>query len=134
MNKQKRKEKNKMMNNENGRSMVEMLGVLAIIGVLSVAGIAGYTMAMKRYKANEIVNLASTLYTLAEANYLIAGEGNEYDAEDNAGLTLPSGVTMVYQRAEGATKGTVTVGGVVDICPTIQAIIGTSAEYTISCS
>ena len=36
------------MNNENGRSMVEMLGVLAIIGVLSVAGIGGYSMAMKK--------------------------------------------------------------------------------------
>ena len=28
------------MNNESGRSMVEMLGVLAIIGVLSIGGIA----------------------------------------------------------------------------------------------
>jgi type II secretory pathway pseudopilin PulG len=42
--------------NESGRSMVEMLGVLAIIGVLSIGGIAGYTMAMNRYRANEIVN------------------------------------------------------------------------------
>ena len=39
--------------NESGRSMVEMLGVLAIIGVLSVMGIAGYTQAMKKYRANE---------------------------------------------------------------------------------
>ena len=39
--------------NESGRSMVEMLGVLAIIGVLSVGGIAGYTQAIKKYKANE---------------------------------------------------------------------------------
>ena len=29
-------------NEQTGRSMVEMLGVLAIIGVLSVGGIAGY--------------------------------------------------------------------------------------------
>ena len=42
--------------NESGRSMVEMLGVLAIIGVLSIGGIAGYTMAMNKYRANEIVN------------------------------------------------------------------------------
>ena len=42
--------------NETGRSMVEMLGVLAIIGVLSIGGIAGYTMAMNKYQANEIVN------------------------------------------------------------------------------
>ena len=44
-----------MNTNESGRSMVEMLGVLAIIGVLSVMGIAGYTQAMRRYKANEAV-------------------------------------------------------------------------------
>ena len=42
--------------NETGRSMVEMLGVLAIIGVLSIGGIAGYTMAMNKYEANQIVN------------------------------------------------------------------------------
>lgn len=44
---------------ETGRSMVEMLGVLAVIGVLSVAGIAGYTSAMNRYRANELLNEAS---------------------------------------------------------------------------
>ena len=37
---------------ENGRSMVEMLGVLAIIGVLSVGAIAGYSKAMLKYKLN----------------------------------------------------------------------------------
>ena len=34
--------KNFEIKNQNGRSMIEMLGVLAIIGVLSVGGIAGY--------------------------------------------------------------------------------------------
>ena len=32
--------------NQNGRSMIEMLGVLAIIGVLSGGGIIGYSKAM----------------------------------------------------------------------------------------
>ena len=45
--------------NEQGRSMVEMLGVLAVIGVLSVAGIAGYTTAMNKHRANELLNEAS---------------------------------------------------------------------------
>ena len=36
-----------------GRSMVEMLGVLAIIGVLSVGAIAGYSKAMMKYKLNQ---------------------------------------------------------------------------------
>lgn len=40
-------------NNEFGRSMVEMLGVLAIIGVLSVGSIAGYSKAMLKYKLNK---------------------------------------------------------------------------------
>lgn len=48
-----------------GRSMVEMLGVLAIIGVLSIGGISGYTVAMRRYKANEIIDLASKFATIA---------------------------------------------------------------------
>ena len=38
---------------ENGRSMVEMLGVLAIIGVLSVGAITGYSKAMMKYKLNK---------------------------------------------------------------------------------
>ena len=42
-----------------GRSMVEMLGVLAIIGVLSIGGISGYTLAMRRYQVNEIMNIAN---------------------------------------------------------------------------
>ena len=41
---------------ESGRSMVEMLGVLAIIGVLSVGGIAGYSLSMRRHRANQVVD------------------------------------------------------------------------------
>lgn len=57
-----------MKQNETGRSMVEMLGVLAIIGVLSIGGIAGYTMAMNRYRANEIIDVASKLSVVAQTN------------------------------------------------------------------
>lgn len=38
---------------QNGRSMVEMIGVLAIIGVLSIGAIAGYSKAMIKYKLNK---------------------------------------------------------------------------------
>lgn len=44
---------------QSGRSMVEMLGVLAIIGVLSVGGIAGYSLSMRRHRANQIVDTMS---------------------------------------------------------------------------
>ena len=46
---------------ESGRSMVEMLGVLAIIGVLSVGGIAGYSLSMRRHRANQIADIVSKL-------------------------------------------------------------------------
>ena len=45
-----------MRNNEQGRSMIEMLGVLAIVGVLSVGGIAGYSKAMNKFKANKLID------------------------------------------------------------------------------
>ena len=41
-----------MKNNQIGRSMIEMLGVLAIIAVLSVGGIVGYGKAMRMWQAN----------------------------------------------------------------------------------
>ena len=47
--------KNFNTNNEIGRSMIEMLGVLAIIGVLSVGGIAGYSKAMQKYRINKTI-------------------------------------------------------------------------------
>ena len=45
-----------MKQNQFGRSMIEMLGVLAIIGVLSVAGIAGYSKAMMMWKIDSAIN------------------------------------------------------------------------------
>ena len=45
----------KKLKNQNGRSMIEMLGVLAIIGVLSVGGIAGYSKAMQKYRINKAI-------------------------------------------------------------------------------
>ncbi|MBR2137470.1 MAG: hypothetical protein IJ852_05915 [Alphaproteobacteria bacterium] len=60
---------------QNGRSMIEMLGVLAIIGVLSVGGIAGYSKAMQKYRINktadqvaQIINGVRTLYS-GQKNY-----------------------------------------------------------------
>ena len=82
-----------MKKNENGRSMIEMLGVLAIIGVLSVGGIYGYTTAMKKYKANEIVQAASML--AARAHGAAGGEGG--DVFENS--EKPGGVTTVTMKA-----------------------------------
>ena len=64
-----------MKNNEHGRSMIEMLGVLAIIGVLSLAALAGYQKAMAKHKLNRTMqqmvtivnNLRTTFYQSQDA-------------------------------------------------------------------
>ena len=77
---------------ESGRSMVEMLGVLAIIGVLSIGGIAGYTMAMNRFRANEIIDMANKYAALAFA-------GNQ---------TLLARTGVGYKEYSGTAKSTTT--------------------------
>ncbi len=52
----------KFLNTELGRSLVEMLGVLAIVGVLSIAAMAGYSYAITKWKAGEVL---SDLHTRA---------------------------------------------------------------------
>ena len=72
--------------NETGRSMVEMLGVLAVIGVLSIGGIQGYTYAMNKYRANNVLNeinmvshqLATELVTSRNTQKMLS-LGNPYD-------------------------------------------------------
>ena len=49
--------------NEQGRSMIEMLGVLAIVGVLSVGGIAGYSKAMNKFKTNKVIDQVNMIST-----------------------------------------------------------------------
>ena len=68
-----------MTNNESGRSMVEMLGVLAIIGVLSIGGIAGYTQAMKKYRINEAVNTITMAAVMCGTEQKTAAEALDND-------------------------------------------------------
>ena len=79
--------------NESGRSMVEMLGVLAVIGVLSVAGISGYSVAMRSHRANEAINAASMLYISALAKEAATGiTSASYTAEFG---NAPSGISEI---------------------------------------
>lgn len=51
--------------NQNGRSMIEMLGVLAIIGVLSVGSLGIVAKARQQYTISQIINEVSSLVTSA---------------------------------------------------------------------
>ena len=82
-----------MKNLQNGRSMIEMLGVLAIIGVLSIGGLAGYTMAMNRHRANTIAEYVSRCAVVAQtqkATGVVTG-----DCSDDTLLNepLPAGIS-----------------------------------------
>lgn len=90
--------------NEQGRSMIEMLGVLAIVGVLSVGGIAGYSKAMNKFKTNKAIDQINmiatnirTLYssqkTYENLNNVVAVKtgvipGEMYDANDSSTSTI----------------------------------------------
>ncbi len=65
--------------NENGRSMIEMLGVLAIIGVLSVGGIAGYSKAMTKYRINKTIEQITIIAGNVRAFW---GPQKNYDGVD----------------------------------------------------
>ena len=75
----------KCSQNQSGRSMVEMLGVLAIIGVLSIAGIAGYSKAMIKFKVNKSLDQISML--VASIQTIYSGQRNY------SGLTMKQAIS-----------------------------------------
>ena len=81
--------------NEQGRSMVEMLGVLAIIGVLSIGGIAGYTTAMNKYRANEIAQAVAMTVIQAKVKAANGGGAASYKADIG---DLPSSISSIVQN------------------------------------
>ena len=125
-----------MKQSENGRSMVEMLGVLAIVGVLSISGIYGYTVAMRNHRANEIIHTASML--VVSAHSANSGEGGCVELS-RVGLPTRLGGVDVNMMAELSPDGSVDVK--IDVgddndalCEAIQRIAASeSTAYNIDC-
>ena len=100
-----------MKNNENGRSMVEMLGVLAIIGVLSAGGLAGYSKAMFKHKLNSTMDQITMLVTNIRTMY---GTQRTYAGLTNAqafklGIVPPAIATAEAGPYRNPFKGTVSI-------------------------
>lgn len=74
--------------NEQGRSMIEMLGVLAIVGVLSVGGIAGYSKAMNKFKTNKLIEQVNMISTNVRTLY--ASQKNYGDLTN--GVAIRTGI------------------------------------------
>lgn len=98
--------------NQNGRSMIEMLGVLAIVGVLSVGGIAGYSKAMSKYRTNK---------TIEQITQIVSGVRTFYDGQRNyAGLdgsVLRKAKILPESAFESSTSNDATnpFGGLIEI-------------------
>ena len=137
----------KKLKSQSGRSMVEMLGVLAIIGVLSVGGIAGYSLSMRRHRANTIIDLAAK-YALVVYNNcqqeIMNGEATSVTncsshkiTFDNAGVgTKPADIGFLISGFSTDTNtGVDTVLTTISmgdekLCKAIASITGTSCNST----
>ncbi|MBQ8251059.1 MAG: type II secretion system protein [Alphaproteobacteria bacterium] len=129
---------------ESGRSMVEMLGVLAIIGVLSVGGIAGYTLSMRRHRANGVADVvakyALVVYGQCQQKILNGDANTPSECSSlttfaNAGIgDMPSGVSAIsFQGIESDSGGvdTVTINTAFTdpkLCQALGAITGTGCK------
>ena len=78
----------KNINQENGRSMIEMLGVLAIIGVLSVGGIAGYSKAMQKYRVNKAIEQITLIAGNIRTFFASQGNYNGLDSDSDTGKAI----------------------------------------------
>ena len=96
--------------NEAGRSMIEMLGVLAIIGVLSVGGIAGYSKAMNKFKTNQVADNVSMLVANIKTLY---AQQNSYTGLNNISAVkmgvVPDELTGAYEAGKPAQGGNAAV-------------------------
>ena len=127
--------------NESGRSMVEMLGVLAIIGVLSIGGIAGYTMSMRKHRANQVVDLMTkySLITYSSCQKQIAdGEilvsnycyGPEYADSGLHPISEVSyiGVGMINPNVPDRVSTIINFRDI-ELCKTVKSIMGSKDDF-----
>ena len=99
-----------MLNNQSGRSMIEMLGVLAIIGVLSAGGLTGYAKAMRQYRINktvtQVTDIVSRMAMLGDQLPSYTGLSNETAIKMGV---VPSEMISSNTELENVYHGSVTI-------------------------
>ena len=115
---------------ESGRSMVEMLGVLAVIGVISVGGIGSYSIAMKKHRANELINEVSKRATVVAMQ---AASGKTGDVSlSEFGDSKVSGGTFGQTAKIENKKIKLTLSGVDEaVCAQMKTSLGDNGIMTI---
>ncbi len=97
--------------NQQGRSMIEMLGVLAIVGVLSVGGISGYSRAMTKFKTNNTLDAMMTIASNIRTKSL---SSKDYTDIDKAAIKMKL-IPDKFLSADGQSLGVNAFGGSLDI-------------------
>ena len=112
-----------MKQNQIGRSMTEMLGVLAIMGVLAITAVLGFRYAMDKLKANR-------LYSDAKLAYVSIASGAPYDwteVEFNPDCGL-----VMFIRRDKAKKDFVLAEAVPDgVCDIVSDMAEESGEVVL---
>ncbi len=108
-------------NEQSGRSMVEMLGVLAIIGVLSIGGISGYSKAMAKFRINKTLDQISMLVMNIRSLYA--------SSIDYSGLTTTIAIRMGIIPRDMLPSGT-TESSATSIVNAYQGAVSIAAENT----
>ena len=101
-----------MKNNQLGRSMIEMLGVLSIIGVLSVGGFSMVKKMQNSYDTNKIIEEISNFtsrarvllreYESGDMNAFLAGAKAYPDGVSASGTSFTGTSDVTYTFAAGS--------------------------------
>jgi len=112
--------------NEQGRSMIEMLGVLAVIGVLTIVAVGGYRYAFNKYQANQVYKDIK----LIQINLVSQTDGVPYEWEEFR-EELPSPYTY-YVRRDKAQNDFVLIEAVEkNICIHLNRLAQDAGELTL---
>lgn len=124
----------KDISNQQGRSMVEMLGVLAIIGVIAVGALAGYTQAVLKFRAartaDEIQTIADEIFQTYSWMRTYPDQGKYNSVQDRLiadGVGIPDTNPFGGTYAVTTTSSTITItadGIPTDACTQLAAESG----------
>ena len=94
-----------MREDQSGRSMIEMLGVIAIIGVLTVGSIAGYSKAMEKWRINKTANQISYIVAHLRSLYRAQMDYRGLDSESSPAIIDKTSAFPAEMGSNGDYRG-----------------------------
>ena len=116
----------------NGRSMIEMLGVLAIVGILTLGGIQGFSKAMTKHKLNQQTEQFSILFNAMDTYFRkLTDAGSFYNLIPvfKAMGEIPDGLTEKNGQLFDQFGNKINIG--TNDCPAGQPCQGTAMSYVL---